>query len=176
MKSENKFFSDLVTNPGDRSQISPHLILFSDNGPDEAAHSLTVALPLFMLFLKLNLDVLEKYQCTPGNSKENPVEMGNRTVKRPLKGRVIQCLTGTKEEYTDIIATVSQLYSTVTHAGLPMFVEPGYSLQQCQSLFPYTAQIITNFITARQKNHPKSAWMDYSPNTSLFQEWRNEKR
>jgi hypothetical protein len=81
MQHGDEFSSQLVTNPDNRSKLSSHLILFSDNGPDESAVSLAVALPLFILFLINNFDVLEKYQCTPGNSKENPVEMGNRTVK-----------------------------------------------------------------------------------------------
>jgi hypothetical protein len=175
-KAGSDFNRDLVTNLANRSEYSTHMLLTSDNGPDESLTSLSVALPLFILFLRLDLDVLEKYQCTPGNSKMNPVEMAQRSVKRPLKGKMISCENGTEEEYNEVFDNVKQMFVNATHAGLPLVVECSYSQEKCLQLLPYTAQLIADFVTARQKNRSKSDWMMYHPDNSILAIWRHEKR
>ena len=104
----------------DNSKVVPYIILTTDGAGENTARHLQNVLPLVALFVKFDLDGIELHHYCPGHSKENPVEMLNRSEKRPIKGRVISSGNGTRQDMEKAKKAVASAIESTTHAGEPI--------------------------------------------------------
>jgi hypothetical protein len=116
-------------------QKVPWLILTSDGASDQNVKHLQNVLPLWELFVLLDLDGLEKWNYCPGHSKANPAERPNGTVKNQFRGRYLESKSDSKEHMELVKNEAARFLEGVTHAGerIYPFVQPAVGI-------PYTEQ------------------------------------
>lgn len=111
LKSPPTSLRNLVFNSAET--CLPYLVLTRDNGEDQNLQRIENVLPYWQMMLALDLDALKIASYSPGNSKDHPVEQGNRSLKRTLKGRIISSGDGTQQAFQSSMNSVKNFFRGV---------------------------------------------------------------
>jgi hypothetical protein len=137
-------------------ELVPFLILTRDNGGDQTVTRLENVLPYWQLMKALSLNGIKIICYCPGNSKDHPVEQGNRTLKRVLRGHVIKSNDGTEENFEQAMKQIQHLFRNTTHAGEKISIVCAEK-KIPSFLTPY--QVLRSFASARKALLPQgSLW------------------
>lgn len=94
---------------GQNNQIAPYLIYASDNGTDQTVYRLESVMALYYEMKLLNLDGVEKSGFPPKNSKYNPAELVNMTVRSVISGKVLSSGNGSQEAMKELMESVRNI-------------------------------------------------------------------
>lgn len=102
--------------------VAPFIVLTRDNGADQTVLQLENVFPVWQVMLKLNLDSVQIICYCPGNSKDHPVEQGNRSIKIQVRGHIISSGAGTAKDFQTAAKAAKDHLNGATHSGEPISV------------------------------------------------------
>jgi hypothetical protein len=120
----------------------------------------------------LNLDGIEKHHFCPNNSKMNPDEMVNRSVKLQLRGSYITAGEGGAEGMRLAACGVQELLKDATHAGEPIITLVSPDTSRPTLLNDVELPKLKLFIEQRKEVAPD--WLRDDPSPATVERWRHE--
>jgi len=140
-----------LSSHSDPRKCVPYLVITSDGGSDETIRNPMTLIALWSTLEALDLDGIEKHHYCPYNSKSNPDEMLNRSVKLHIRGSYISAGSGSEEDMKKASATLKKKLADATHAGEPILtlVAADSTMLEIEK-----APIVKAYLEERKKHAP----------------------